>query len=154
MKIKQILSVSIILTLFFMLTSCVKVYSDEQKFVDKLYDQQLGKIEGLVLDLRIRGTINKEDGTFAKSHISGAKSFDVNQDEDLKSFMNKIAGKKTTIFIVDSGNEEYIKIVEELKELGYKKIVVYTGGYEYLRTTKAFIEAIYEGSGLDDCGCD
>ena len=50
--------------------------------------------------------------------------------------------------------EEYVEIVEELKELGYKKIVVYTKGYEYLRTTEEFKEAIYEGSGLDDCGCD
>ena len=68
--------------------------------------------------------------------------------------MNKIAGKKVTLFIVDSGNKEYEKVVEELKELGYKKIVVYTKGYEYLRTTEVFKEAIYEGSGLDDCGCD
>lgn len=154
MKIKKILSIISLLILCLTLSSCVTITDDEKKFVDKLYSQQLGEIEGLVIDLRTRGTIDEEDNTFSGYHISGAKSFDVNQDEDLESFMNKIAGKKVTLFIVDSGNLEYVEIVEELKELGYKKIVVYTKGYEYLRTTKEFKEAIYEGSGLDDCGCD
>jgi rhodanese-related sulfurtransferase len=154
MKIKKILSIISLLILCLTLSSCVTITDDEKKFVDKLYSQQIGKIEGLVIDLRTRGTEDEEDKTFSGYHISGAKSFDVNQDEDLESFMNKIAGKKVTLFIVDSGNKEYEKVVEELKELGYKKIVVYTKGYEYLRTTEVFKEAIYEGSGLDDCGCD
>ena len=154
MKIKKILSIISLLILCLTLSSCVTITDDEKKFVDKLYSQQLGEIEGLVIDLRTRGTIDEEDNTFSGYHISGAKSFDVNQDEDLESFMNKIAGKKVTLFIVDSGNLEYVEIVEELKELGYKKIIVYTKGYEYLRTTEEFKEAIYEGSGLDDCGCD
>ena len=154
MKIKKVLSIICLLILCLTLSSCVTITDDEKKFVDKLYSQQLGEIEGLVIDLRTRGTEDEEDNTFSGYHISGAKSFDVNQDEDLESFMNKIAGKKVTLFIVDSGNLEYVEIVEELKELGYKKIVVYTKGYEYLRTTEEFKEAIYEGSGLDDCGCD
>jgi rhodanese-related sulfurtransferase len=154
MKIKKVLSIICLLILCLTLSSCVTITDDEEKFVDKLYSQQIGEIEGLVIDLRTRGTEDEENNTFSGYHISGAKSFDVNQDEDLESFMNKIAGKKATLFIVDSGNKEYEKVVEELKELGYKKIVVYTKGYEYLRTTEAFKEAIYEGSGLDDCGCD
>lgn len=154
MKIKKVLSIICLLILCLTLSSCVTITDDEEKFVDKLYSQQIGEIEGLVIDLRTRGTEDEENNTFSEYHISGAKSFDVNQDEDLESFMNKIAGKKVTLFIVDSGNKEYEKVVEELKELGYKKIVVYTKGYEYLRTTEAFKEAIYEGSGLDDCGCD
>lgn len=154
MKIKKILGIISLLILCLTLSSCVTITDDEKEFVDKLYEQQIGKIEGLVIDLRTRGTIDEEDHTFSGYHISGAKSFDVSQDTDLKSFMNKIAGKKVTLFIVDSGNKEYVPIVEELKDLGYKKIVVYTKGYEYLRTTEVFNEAIYEGSGLDDCGCD
>lgn len=154
MKIKKVLSIICLLILCLTLSSCLTITDDEEKFVDKLYSQQIGEIEGLVIDLRTRGTEDEENNTFSGYHISGAKSFDVNQDEDLESFMNKIAGKKVTLFIVDSGNKEYEKVVEELKELGYKKIVVYTKGYEYLRTTEAFKEAIYEGSGLDDCGCD
>ena len=154
MKIKKVYSIICLLILCLTLSSCVTITDDEEKFVDKLYSQQIGEIEGLVIDLRTRGTEDEENNTFSGYHISGAKSFDVNQDEDLESFMNKIAGKKVTLFIVDSGNKEYEKVVEELKELGYKKIVVYTKGYEYLRTTEAFKEAIYEGSGLDDCGFD
>jgi hypothetical protein len=154
MKIKQILSVSIILTLFFILTSCVKVYSDEQKFVDELYKQQTEKITGLVVDLRVRGTEAEEPHTFSEHHISGAKSFDVKNDKDFATWIKKLSNNKVTIFIVDSGNNEYVEIVDILKELGYKDIVVYTKGYEHLRTTTAFTEAIYEGHGIDDCGCE
>lgn len=151
--IKSILTISFVFLLLF-LTSCVTITSDEQKFVDKLYEQQTGKITGLVVDLRIRGTEALEDETFAKYHISAAKSFDVTIDEDFASWIKKLSNNKVTIFIVDSGNEEYAEIVEILKELGYKDIVVYTKGYEHLRTTKAFNDAIFEGHGLDDCGCD
>lgn len=145
----------IIITCFLLLlTSCVTITDDEQKFVDKLYEQQTGKVTGLVVDLRIRGTEAKEPHTFSENHISGAKSFDVSQDEDFSSWIKKLSNNKVTIFLVDSGNGEYVEIVDVLKELGYKDIVVYTKGYEHLRTTTAFTEAIYEGQGLDDCGCE
>lgn len=154
MTIKKSVLTICLLVLLILLTSCVTITDNEQKFVDKLYQQQIGKTEGLVVDLRVRGTENEEPLTFSKYHISGAKSFDVNQDEDFASWVKKLSSDKTTIFIVDSGNSEYVEIVEILESLGYKKIVVYTKGYEYLRTTPAFNEAIYEGHGLDDCGCN
>lgn len=150
---KNILILSF-LFLLLLLTSCVTITDDEQKFVDKLYAQQTGEITGLVVDLRIRGTEEKEPLTFAEKHIAGAKSFDVTVDEDFASWIKKLSNNKVTIFIVDSGNGEYLEIVEILKELNYKKIVVYTKGYEQLRITESFIEAIFESSGLDDCGCE
>ncbi len=147
----------LIICLLFLLTilsSCVTITDDEQKFVDELYKQQTEKITGLVVDLRVRGTEAEEPHTFSEHHISGAKSFDVLQDKDFASWIKKLSNNKVTIFIVDSGNNEYVEIVDILKELGYKDIVVYTKGYEYLRITAAFIEAIYEGHGIDDCGCE
>ena len=150
---KNILIVCLLFLLLF-LTSCVTITDDEQKFVDKLYKQQTEKITGLVVDLRIRGTEAEEPLTFSEHHISGAKSFDVLNDTDFTSWIKKLSNNKVTIFLVDSGNGEYIEIVEIIKDLGYKDIVVYTKGYETLRTTKAFTEAIYEGHGIDDCGCE
>lgn len=150
---KNILMIGL-LFLLVVLSSCVTITSDEEKFVDKLYKQQIGEITGLVVDLRVRGTENLEPLTYAQHHISAAKSFDVTVDKDFASWIKKISSTKATIFIVDSGNNEYVEIVDILKELGYKDIVVYTKGYEYLRTTKAFTEAIYEGHGIDDCGCE
>lgn len=154
MIIKKIsFGVSIFL-LTLLLASCVTITDDEQKFIDKLYEQQIGSINGLVVDLRVRGTEAEEEKTFSEYHISGAKSFDVTQDEDFASWISKLSNNKVTIFLVDSGHGEYEEIVEILKSLKYKDIVVYTKGYEYLRTTKPFIEAIYEGHGIEDCGCD
>lgn len=150
---KSILIISLLFLLIF-LTSCVTITDDEKKFVDKLYEQQTEKITGLVVDLRIRGTEAEEPHTFSEHHISGAKSFDVVNDKDFATWIKKLSNNKVTIFLVDSGNSEYVEIVEILKELGYKDIVVYTKGYEYLRTTTAFTEAIYEGHGIDDCGCE
>ena len=150
---KSILIISLVFLLIF-LTSCVTITDDEKKFVDKLYEQQTEKITGLVVDLRIRGTEAEEPHTFSEHHISGAKSFDVVNDKDFATWIKKLSNNKVTIFLVDSGNSEYVEIVEILKELGYKDIVVYTKGYEYLRTTTAFTEAIYEGHGIDDCGCE
>ena len=150
---KSILIISLLFLLIF-LTSCVTITDDEKKFVDKLYEQQTEKITGLVVDLRIRGTEAQEPHTFSEHHISGAKSFDVVNDKDFATWIKKLSNNKVTIFLVDSGNSEYVEIVEILKELGYKDIVVYTKGYEYLRTTTAFTEAIYEGHGIDDCGCE
>lgn len=154
MTIKKISLILSFFLLTFLLTSCVTVTDDEQKFVDKLYEQQIGKINGLVVDLRVRGTEAEEEKTFSKYHISGAKSFDVNQDEDFTSWISKLSNNKVTIFLVDSGNGEYEEILDILKSLKYKNIVVYTKGYEYLRTTKPFTDAIYEGHGIEDCGCD
>lgn len=154
MTIKKI---SLLISMFFLvicLTSCVTITDNDQKFVDKLYASQIGKIEGLVVDLRVRGTEKEEEHTFSKYHIKGAKSFDVTQDEDFASWISKLSNNKVTIFLVDSGNGEYEEILEVLKSLKYKNIVVYTKGYEKLRITDAFIEAIYEGSGIEDCGCD
>ena len=150
---KSILIIGLLFLLIF-LTSCVTITDNEQKFVDKLYEQQTEKITGLVVDLRIRGTEEEEPHTFSEHHISGAKSFDVKNDKDFATWIKKLSNNKVTIFLVDSGNSEYVEIVEILKELGYKDIVVYTKGYEYLRTTTAFTEAIYEGHGIDDCGCE
>lgn len=154
MTIKKI---SLLISIFFLticLTSCVTITDNDQKFADKLYAWQIGKTEGLVVDLRVRGTEKEEEHTFSKYHIKGAKSFDVTQDEDFASWISKLSNNKVTIFLVDSGNGEYEEILEVLKSLKYKNIVVYTKGYENLRITDAFIEAIYEGSGIEDCGCD
>lgn len=150
---KSILIIGLLFLLIF-LTSCVTITDNEQKFVDKLYEQQTEKITGLVVDLRIRGTEAEEPHTFSEHHISGAKSFDVKNDKDFATWIKKLSNNKVTIFLVDSGNNEYVEIVDILKELGYKDIVVYTKGYEHLRTTTAFTEAIYEGHGIDDCGCE
>ncbi len=154
MKIKKILVTFSLIILTILLSSCTTITDDAEVFVEKLYSQQIGKINGLVVDLRVRGTEAEEPGTFSQRHISGAKSFDVSQDEDFKTWIGKLASKKITIFIVDSGKEEYKEIVEILKEEGYKNIVVYTKGYDTLRLSQVFIDAIYEGSGIDDCGCD
>jgi rhodanese-related sulfurtransferase len=143
-----------LLFLLIILTSCVTITDDEQKFVDKLYKQQTEKITGLVVDLRVRGTEAEEPHTFSEHHISGAKSFDIENDSDFASWIKKLSNNKVTIFIVDSGKGEYIEIVEILKELGYKDIVVYTKGYETLRASEAFTEAIFEGHGIEDCGCE
>ncbi len=154
MTIKKISLYISIFLLTFVLASCVTITDDEQKFIDKLYEQQIGSINGLVVDLRVRGTEAEEKNTFSEHHISGAKSFDVTLDEDFASWISKLSNNKVTIFLVDSGHGEYEEIVDILKKINYKKIIVYTKGYEYLRTTKAFIDTIYEGRGIDDCGCD
>ena len=154
MKNKKNILIIGLLFLLTILSSCVTITDDEQKFVDELYKQQTEKITGLVVDLRVRGTEAEEPHTFSKHHISGAKSFDVLQDKDFASWIKKLSNNKVTIFIVDSVNNEYVEIVDILKELGYKDIIVYTKGYEHLRTTTAFTEAIYEGHGIDDCGCE
>ena len=154
MKNKKNILIIGLLFLLTILSSCVTITDNEQKFVDKLYEQQTEKITGLVVDLRVRGTEAEEPHTFSEHHISGAKSFDVKNDKDFATWIKKLSNNKVTIFLVDSGNNEYVEIVDILKELGYKDIVVYTKGYEHLRTTTAFTEAIYEGHGIDDCGCE
>ena len=119
MTIKKI---SLLISMFFLvicLTSCVTITDNDQKFVDKLYASQIGKIEGLVVDLRVRGTEKEEEHTFSKYHIKGAKSFDVTQDEDFASWISKLSNNKVTIFLVDSGNGEYEEILEVLKNEGY-----------------------------------
>ncbi len=154
MKIRKILLCIPIIILTIFLNSCVTITDNDKKFVDKLYQAQIGEITGLVVDLRVRGTEAEETGTFSEHHISGAKSFDVKQDTDFKSWIAKLASKKVTIFIVDEGNGEYEAILDILKEEGYKDIVVYTKGYKTLRESKIFIDSIYEGTGIEDCGCD
>ena len=62
MKIKKILSIISLLILCLTLTSCVTITDNEKKFVDKLYSQQIGKIEGLVIDENI--TLSDLKGTF------------------------------------------------------------------------------------------
>ncbi|MBQ8293039.1 MAG: rhodanese-like domain-containing protein [Bacilli bacterium] len=154
MKIKKLFVLVGILFFSILLTSCVTVTDNVDKFVDKLYDKQMGKVTGLVVDLRTRGTDKEEEGTYAGGHISGAQSFDVHQDKDFDKWITKLTSTNSTIYLVDSGKEEYVPILEILEELGYKNIIVYTEGYETLRASEAFIEAIYESTGLEDCGCE
>ncbi len=154
MKIKKLVALTSVLLFSILLSSCVTITSNTDKFVDKLYDNQIGKVTGLVVDLRKRGTEELEEGTYAGGHISGAQSFDVYQDEDFEGWIKKFTSLKTTIYLVDSGKKEYMPILEILEELGYKSIVVYTEGYETLRVSESFVEAIYESTGLEDCGCE
>ena len=59
--------------------------------------------------------------------------------------------KKTTIFLLDSDGSLIEEVSSILQELEYKKIYIYTDGYESLielAKNDIFIE-----TGLDNCGC-
>lgn len=149
---RNILLSLLVCLLLITLTSCKsKVISTNKdnysKYINEFYQYQIGKKEGYVaVDLR-------DTDIYAEGHIKGFISYNY-QNSTKEEFINYITGmynKKTTIFLLDSDGSLIEEVSNILQELEYKKIYIYTDGYESLielAKSDIFIE-----TGLDNCGC-
>ena len=149
---RNILLSLLICLLLITLTSCKsKVIATNKdnysKYINEFYQYQIGQKEGYVaVDLR-------DTNTYAEGHIKGFISYNY-QNLTKEEFINYITGmynKKTTIFLLDSDGSLIEEVSSILQELEYKKIYIYTDGYESLielAKNDIFIE-----TGLDNCGC-
>ena len=152
MKQNRFIYILLIIFSIFLVIGCQKIKetTDSAYFIEQVYNWSNGKLENSILiDLR------KLDEEYAMGHISGAKSYDYSK-VDKEKFTTWITGmyhKKTTVLLIDSGNNEYQLIVEYLKEAGYKKIIAYTKGYNTLKEDESFKIKLIEVKGKDDCGC-
>lgn len=149
---RNILLSLLICLLLITLTSCKsKVIASNKdnysKYINEFYQYQIGQKEGYVaVDLR-------DTNIYAEGHIKGFISYNY-QNSTKEEFINYITGmynKKTTIFLLDSDGSLIEEVSSILQELEYKKIYIYTDGYESLielAKNDIFIE-----TGLDNCGC-
>ena len=149
---RNILLSLLICLLLITLTSCKsKVIATNKdnysKYINEFYQYQIGQKEGYVaVDLR-------DTNIYAEGHIKGFISYNY-QNSTKEEFINYITGmynKKTTIFLLDSDGSLIEEVSSILQELEYKKIYIYTDGYESLielAKNDIFIE-----TGLDNCGC-
>ena len=149
---RNILLSLLICLLLITLTSCKsKVIATNKdnysKYINEFYQYQIGQKEGYVaVDLR-------DTNIYAEGHIKGFISYNY-QNSTKEEFINYITGmynKKTTIFLLDSDGSLIEEVSSILQELEYKKIYIYTDGYESLielAKNDIFIE-----TGSDNCGC-
>ena len=165
MKKSKIIYILLILLSTCFLTSCkVKEIEDSSKFIDLVYSWSSGKLEKLIylffpskkllIDLReLKNNATIDD--YDSGHISGALSYDYGNlnKEKFTTWITGLYSKKATILLIDSGHEEYKVISEYLKEVGYKKIIAYTLGYQELKKAKEFNQKLVESTGVEDCGC-
>lgn len=142
-----------LLTGIVFLSSCVvkkiKVYEESQaiKFLDETQKYtSTTRDDYVLLDLR------DLNNSFAKEHFVGFINYDINNGS-FEELMQKliIANKQDTIFIIDEKGKDVIKVAEYLKKCGYKKIIIYLGGYENLRKNNS--NYFTTRSGIEDCDC-
>lgn len=151
MKHKIVLSLLICLLLI-TLTSCKsKVISTNKDnyhiYIDEFYQFQIGKKEGYVaVDLR-------DTDIYADGHIKGFISYNYQNSnkEEFVTYMTGMYNKKITIFLLDSDGSLVTKVADLLKSQEYKKIYIYTDGYESLKELAK--NDIFIETGLDNCGC-
>lgn len=142
-----------LLTGIVFLSSCVvkkiKVYEENQaiKFLDETQKYtSTTRDDYVLLDLR------DLNNSFAKEHFVGFINYDINNGS-FEELMQKliIANKQDTIFIIDEKGKDVIRVAEYLKKCGYKKIIIYLGGYENLRKNNS--NYFTTRSGIEDCDC-
>lgn len=149
----------IIILLLLFLTSCssYKTYntSNFQSYIDELYLFETGKKQGVVyIDLRKTGD---EDNPLVDEYVNGHIKGFVNyyfENGNKQEFTNWIKGLyhvKTTIFLIDSGNNNIIIAINWLKEAGYKKVHAFSDGY--LKLIELGNEQLFIVTGLNDCAC-
>ena len=149
---RNILLSLLICLLLITLTSCKsKVIATNKdnysKYINEFYQYQIGQKEGYVaVDLR-------DTNIYAEGHIKGFISYNY-QNSTKEEFINYITGmynKKTTLFLLDSDGSLIEEVSSILQELEYKKIYIYTDGYDSL--IELAKDDIFIETGLDNCGC-
>ena len=151
MKRNILLSLLVCLLLITLMSCKSKVISSNKdnysKYINEFYQYQIGKKEGYVaVDLR-------DTDIYAEGHIKGFISYNY-QNSTKEEFINYITGmynKKTTIFLLDSDGSLIEEVSSILQELEYKKIYIYTDGYDSL--IELAKDDIFIETGLDNCGC-
>lgn len=126
-----------------------KTYSvgEERKFIDKIYEYIDKDNDYCLIDVR------NLDEEYAKGHFFGFINYDIKKGtlEEFKYKIESMYSKDFAIFIIDSDGT-YVKSLQEvLKEVGYKKIYIYEGGYYKLSLENNDDFSIVTGK--DDCGC-
>lgn len=134
-------------------SSCVvkkiKVYEKSQilNFLDetKKYTSTT-RNDYVLLDLR-----NLNDA-YAIEHFVGFINYDINNGtlEELKQKLI-IANKTDTIFIIDENGDDVIEVAQYLKKCGYKKLIIYLGGFKNIKSNANDYFMIK--SGIEDCAC-
>lgn len=145
---KKIISILTILLLCFVMTSCSKELS-AKKYCERCADIIKGERSGVIVDLRIL----EGEASYSEGHISGAKSYDLTKHniEDIYDWLRLSTSLKTPVYLIDSGNGDVLKVKDYLKK--YKKIYIYTDGYQALKETSYFSELIIEAKGTEGCDC-
>lgn len=150
---KKLSIIVIILFCLFMCTSCKKeefkqyVENEARSFIDEIYSYIDKKKDYCLIDAR---SLNED---FASGHFRGFINYDI-ESGSLDEFSYKIESmyaKDTVIFIIDKDGSNINDLMIKLKEVGYKKIHGYLGGYEkLLKENKNDFDIV---TGTDDCGC-
>lgn len=147
---------SIILLVFLMLLSlsgCQKKYQsysvgEERKFIEKIYEYiEEDENNYCLIDVR------SLDESYAKGHFFGFINYDITRG-NINEFVYKIESmysKDKAIFMIDEDGSYVQKLMEALKEVKYKKIYIYEGGYS--RLLNANNDDFSVVTGKDDCGC-
>ena len=158
-----ILIISFLSLLF--LTACKKVYviskDNASEFVDEYYEYLADNKQGFVaLDLR------NLDPDYAEGHLKGFKSYqyyiarnhlepDTVYNERISNtfikWMEQNYNKDLTVFLIDNDGSIVTQAAVKLKGAGYKKIYIFTSGYDnIINHLNDKIEIV---TGVDDCGC-
>lgn len=158
-----ILIISFVSLLF--LTGCKKVYviskDNASEFVDEYYEYLADNKQGFVaLDLR------NLDPDYAEGHLKGFKSYqyyiarnhlepDTVYNERISNtfikWMEQNYNKDLTVFLIDNDGSIVTQAAVKLKGAGYKKIYIFTSGYDnIINHLNDKIEIV---TGVDDCGC-
>lgn len=166
MKLKYKIIYLLLIPFIFVLTSCKKIIiTDENSanvFLNEYYlylsDQKQNFIGIDLRDLNdeyslghLKGFINYNYFTTRSKNESDAE-YNQKISNNFQKWMRMKYDKSTTIFMIDNGiNQCVIQEAGKLKAMGYKKIYIYTVGYDSLiKFNEGKIPVII---GTDDCGC-
>ena len=124
------------------------IVGEERAFIDKIYEYIEKKPKDYCLvDVR---DLNE---AYGMGHFRGFINYDI-QNGNTDEFIYKIESmysKDKTIFIIDEDGSYVETLQSVLNTRGYKKVIIYLGGYERLKDeNKNDFEIV---SGIDDCGC-
>ncbi len=139
----------LVLTLF-LLTSCAKIKeydsTTSEEYIDLIYNHIDKDKEYLLIDAR-----SLEE--YAKGHFFGFINYDIEKGT-LDEFGYKIESmhsKDKSIFIIDEDGRYVESLASVLLDAGYKKIYIYTSGFNKLNEYNNDDFQIVTGT--DDCEC-
>lgn len=148
-KLILIISLLLLITTTSCISKKIKTFEkDEAKAFLELANEYNTKMDHnyVLIDLRELNTKYKE------GHFFGFINYDI-KNGSLENLQNKLKNHhySKSIFLIDESGEDVEKVANFLKEIGYKKIYIYLGGYSQLVTVNDNYFTITTGT--KDCDC-
>lgn len=154
-KISKIFICLFLFLILFFMTSCRKKISKYElnegiSFLEKIKEYALKNEHDYVLiDLR------QLDEEYAMGHFFGFTNYDLTRGnlDEFGAFVSNMYNPEKTVFIIDKDGNTVEQASQKLKQIGYKNIHIYLGGYEKLNTYNENENYFRIVTGKEDCNC-